>query len=846
MDRQQPQQSQPQPQKRRNPWMPFVYLGIAFIVLLLIYNSMGGCGPTTPKGSFSRFKQDIGHLEGHYAHNGEWKFDTAKLQTPRYEKDAQGNDVVAKDENGDYIFDDVLAPDGNPIFLPTNKIEAIKQQNATFYVLWKVDCIKKDGTYDTTKVGKFKSDPGGHATYSFYYQQPYDVSAIWSAYDSWASGIATGILERVGDAGADEDLKKLVATVQNATTPIEVDSSAVKDSIFSLTNIINVVLIAFAIFVVIFLIRSFSNRGGLGNMGRNRATVTMGGAVRFADVAGIEEEKEEVQEIVQFLRNPSKFLELGARIPKGVLLVGPPGTGKTLLAKAIAGEAKVHFFSISGSDFSEMLVGVGPSRMRDLFEQAKANAPAIIFIDEIDSIARMRGVGVSGVSDENEQTLNQLLVQMDGFTKSEGVIVIAATNRPDVLDQALLRPGRFDRQIVVQMPDVKGREQILKVHAKGKPLGSDVDLKRVAQIISGFSGADIENLLNEAAIIAAKKDKKKINMSDITEGINKVLLGPQKRSRIITDADKKITAYHEAGHAIVSRVLQPDQTVQEVSIIPRGMAAGYTLTNEKDIESTHKSRTILNAHLAVFMAGRVAEQMFVGDICTGCSNDLKVATNLAERMVTEFGMSEKLGPLFFGKEQEMALRLYNAQNPHSEQLQALIDSEVKTLILNAEKSAQDILKALKAKVDVMAGVLLERETIYAADIALIMEGKSVKAVITEMEKRDKQAREQEQKDKIEADLAALERDLEHIMYLSQSFVAQKLANESVLEKLKANMELARSVVRSGAILTHLPTLDNLEIYATMVTPKKEEAPSKPAKKPAVKKKTTESKTNEKT
>ena len=337
--------------------------------------------------------------------------------------------------------------------------------------------------------------------------------------------------------------------------------------------ILPVIYILMFLGVIFILWRSMAGRSGLASMTQNRATVVFNGPTRFSDVAGIDEEKEQVAEIVDFLRNPRKYVEMGARIPKGVLLVGQPGTGKTLLAKAIAGEAGVPFFSLSGSDFSEMLVGVGPARMRDLFEQAKAHAPAIIFLDELDSIARMRGVGASGVAEENEQTLNQLLVQMDGFSKSEGVIVLAATNRPDVLDPAILRPGRFDRQIIVQVPDVDGREKILKVHARNKPLG-DVDLKRVAQITSGFTGADLENLLNESAIIAAKDNRKKISMQDITEGINKVLIGPQKKSRIITEDDKRITAYHESGHAIISKVLMPEQTVQEVSIIPRGMAAG--------------------------------------------------------------------------------------------------------------------------------------------------------------------------------------------------------------------------------------------------------------------------------
>ncbi|KAI4454057.1 metalloprotease m41 ftsh [Holotrichia oblita] len=583
--------------------------------------------------------------------------------------------------------------------------------------------------------------------------------------------------------------------------------------------------------------RNFSSRGGLGDMGRNRATVVINGPVRFADVAGIEEEKEEVQEIVQFLRNPRKFLDLGARIPKGFLLVGAPGTGKTLLAKAIAGEANVPFFSLSGSDFSEMLVGVGPRRMRDLFDQAKAYAAsgngAIIFIDEIDSIARMRGVGVSGVSDENEQTLNQLLVQMDGFTKSEGVIVLAATNRPDVLDQALLRPGRFDRQIIVQMPDVRGREKILEVHCKHKPIGSDVDLKRIAKIISGFSGADIENLMNESAIIAAKKNKTRINMADITEGINKVLLGPQKRSRIITDDDKKITAYHEAGHAVISRVLQKNQIVQEVSIIPRGMAAGYTLTNDKDSESHHKSRSFLNTELAVYMGGRTAEEIFIGDICTGSSNDLKVATNLAEKMVTAFGMSDKLGPLFYGKEEEIALRMYNSKN-HSESLQSSIDNEVKAIILAAEKQSKEILKANAAKVTVMANILLARETIYADDINLIMDGKDEKTVIAEMEKRDAAAKTQEKKDKAESDLADLEKKLQITHEMAKTYMEAKIIDMEKMVKLEENMKLCREMTSNGNRPNVMPSLDNIDTYANLVKPKESEIKPAPEKQAAAK------------
>jgi len=797
-----------QPPKKRSGSLFFYIIGILAVVLIIMW-STGACSQKQTRGTFTDFQRDIGYYTDN---DGNVKFRTIPQII-----------VVEKDQDGQVISS--FERD-----IPYNLIEAIVQQGNTFYILERV------GTGDkTTAVKSFLNNPSANASYYFLHTAYYNAADILQAYNGEIGRIAveTVNLEEISYL---RDGTKIVPKDTNnnvITDPLEreeairakfaadfrivFESQPVPSSWFNLTNILTILTLVFLGVLIYFIIRSYSGRGGaLGNMGRNRATHTMGGAVRFSDVAGSDEEKEEVSEIVQFLRNPRKFLELGARIPKGVLLVGQPGTGKTLLAKAIAGEAGVNYFSISGSDFSEMLVGVGPSRMRDLFEQAKQHAPAIIFIDEIDSIARMRGVGVSGVSDENEQTLNQLLVQMDGFTKSEGVIVIAATNRPDVLDQALLRPGRFDRQIVVQMPDVKGREQILKVHAKGKPLGTDVDLKRVAQIVSGFSGADIENLLNEAAIIAAKKDKKKINMPDIQEGINKVLLGPQKRSRIITEEDKKITAFHEAGHAIVSRVLQPDQVVQEVSIIPRGMAAGYTLTNDKDDVSHHKSRKFLSAHLAMLMAGRVAEQLFIGDICTGSSNDLKVATNLAERMVTMFGMSDKLGPLYYGKEEEMALRLYNAQNPHSENLQSTIDSEIKVLIIAAEKAATDILKSHKSHADVMAQVLLERETIYADDIKLIMEGKNAKSVVLEMEKRDKTSREQEAKDKIDSELAVLERELEQMFQMSKSFVEAKLATPDKLDELKKNMELARDVIRKGGKLKQLPTLDNLETYANLV------------------------------
>jgi cell division protease FtsH len=401
---------------------------------------------------------------------------------------------------------------------------------------------------------------------------------------------------------------------------------------------------------VVFWLIIRSTAGGAGkamSFAKTKARVSTNIKVRFTDVAGADEEKVELAEVVEFLKQPKKFADLGARIPKGVLLVGPPGTGKTLFAKAVAGEAGVPFFSVSGSDFVEMYVGVGASRVRDLFEMAKKNQPCIIFIDEIDAVGRHRGAGLGGGNDEREQTLNQILVQMDGFENNEGVIVIAATNRADILDPALMRPGRFDRQIYVNLPDVKGREQILKVHARNKPLAPDVNFKTVARMTAGFSGADLANLLNEAAILAARADKKFITNAELYEGINKVLMGPKKKSHIVTESDKRITAYHESGHAILASLCEHADPVQEVTIIPRGRAAGYTLMRP-DSDDQHVSRAKLLDNICVSLGGRVAEELAIKDICTGASGDIEQITETAKRMVTEWGMSEKLGLLSYG------------------------------------------------------------------------------------------------------------------------------------------------------------------------------------------------------
>ena len=432
----------------------------------------------------------------------------------------------------------------------------------------------------------------------------------------------------------------------------------------------------------------------------------------FKEVAGADEEKEELQEIVEFLKDPQKFTELGARIPKGVLLVGPPGTGKTLLARAVAGEADVPFFSISGSDFVEMYVGVGASRVRDLFDQAKKSSPAIIFIDEIDAVGRHRGAGMGGGHDEREQTLNQLLVEMDGFGNNEGIIIIAATNRPDILDPALLRPGRFDRQVTVGRPDLKGREEILRVHAKNKPLGPDVDLKTVAHGTVGFVGADLENLLNEAALLAAKRNKKAITMTEIDEATIKVEVGAEKKSRKYTEKDKKITAYHEAGHAVSAYYLENCEPVYEISIIPRGMAGGYTLYRQ-DEDSSHLLKSAMLDRIISAMGGRVAEQITFGDISTGASQDIAQSSEIASSMVTKYGMSEKLGPVLYGKDNdEVFLGMdYSTTKNYSDAYANIIDDEVKRILSECYSKCEELLTVHNDKLTLIAETLIKQEKI---------------------------------------------------------------------------------------------------------------------------------------
>lgn len=494
----------------------------------------------------------------------------------------------------------------------------------------------------------------------------------------------------------------------------------------SLWMVVFSLLTPFGLLIIFFIFWFFlmggiqGGAGGNGNgktmsFGKSRARMinpSDKNRVTFDDVAGVDEEKEELEEIVEFLKNPRKFTEMGARIPKGVLLVGHPGTGKTLLAKAVAGEAGVPFFFISGSDFVEMFVGVGASRVRDLFEQAKKNAPCIIFIDEIDAVGRQRGAGLGGGHDEREQTLNQLLVEMDGFALNEGVIVMAATNRPDVLDKALLRPGRFDRQIVVSQPDVKAREQILEVHARKKRLAADVDLRIIAKNTSGFSGADLENVLNEAALLAARNNETEITMKNVEDAMVKVTMGPEKKSRVRSEKENKLVAYHEAGHAVVSRFLPTQDAVHQISIVPRGMAGGYTMYRPNE-DKSFMSKGEMQENIISLLGGRVAEKLILDDISTGASNDIERATKIARAMVTQYGMSDRIGPMTLGVGQEEVFlgRDLAQSKEYSEETASVIDEEVKSIIDTAYKTAEEILRRNIDKLHAVAGVLLEKEKI---------------------------------------------------------------------------------------------------------------------------------------
>ena len=492
-------------------------------------------------------------------------------------------------------------------------------------------------------------------------------------------------------------------------------------------NIGTFIIVLFAIVSLGLMIKAIQAGGSQAmSFGKSKAKMLLDSKVKttFNDVAGIDEEKKELEEIVDFLKNGEKYMKLGAKIPKGVLLVGPPGTGKTLMAKAVAGEASVPFFSISGSDFVEMFVGVGASRVRDLFEQAKKHQPCIIFIDEIDAVGRQRGAGLGGGHDEREQTLNQLLVEMDGFDVNTNIIVIAATNRPDILDNALLRPGRFDRQIYINAPDVKGREQILEVHAKNKKLDKDVDLKVLAKRTPGFTGADLQNLLNESALLAARKGEQKITMNDIDSSIDRVIAGVEKRSKVLTDADKELTSYHEVGHALIDKLLPDANELHKVSIIPRGMALGVTWTRPKD-ESVHVSKAKLLAKIAVSLGGRAAEEIVYGkdNVSTGASQDLINVTDIARKMVTAWGMSEKLGPMAYGKNQENVFmgRDFGHQRDYSEQVAFEIDEEIKSIVEERYALAKQLLTENRDMLERISKELLDKETIDDKEFEQIME-----------------------------------------------------------------------------------------------------------------------------
>jgi cell division protease FtsH len=525
-------------------------------------------------------------------------------------------------------------------------------------------------------------------------------------------------IKRVNISDIENLMTNLNESMQEGIVKVSTDNQPFLETISNWILPISSIVLIFLLWTMLMSFTTMRQGGGQGgqvSFGKSKARMINQEdktKLTFKDVAGIDEEKEELEEVVEFLKNPKKFTDMGARIPKGVLLVGQPGTGKTLLAKAVAGEAGVPFFFISGSDFVEMYVGVGASRVRDLFQEAKRNAPCIIFIDEIDAVGRQRGAGIGGGHDEREQTLNQMLVEMDGFSANEGVIVLAATNRPDVLDKALLRPGRFDRQIVVPPPDVKAREQILAVHSKKKTFAEDVDMKLIAKNTSGFVGADLENLLNEAALLAARQDHTAIEQKDIEDAMVKVTMGPEKRTRVRSDKEKRLVAYHEAGHAVVSKFLSTQDPVHEISIIPRGMAGGYTMYRPSE-DKSFISKTEMEEQIISLLGGRVAEELVIKDISTGASNDIERATAIAKSMITKYGMNERLGTVTYGSEsQEVFLGRDLAQEKtYSEETAAIIDEEIKKIISTSYQRAKELLEQNMDKLDAVATVLIEKEKI---------------------------------------------------------------------------------------------------------------------------------------
>ena len=534
------------------------------------------------------------------------------------------------------------------------------------------------------------------------------------------------------DTDSEENNYRAEYNKRHPDAPLEQDYKKIKDNSWLISVIPTVLLLVMGIVLFFFMMKQAGGGGKYTSFGKANIKNQnhQGKKVTFADVAGADEEKHEMEEIVDFLKNPKKYSDIGARIPKGVLLLGPPGTGKTLLAKAVAGEAGCPFFPISGSDFVEMFVGVGASRVRDLFEQAKKNAPSIIFIDEIDAVGRQRGTGLGGGHDEREQTLNQLLVEMDGFTGNESVIVIAATNRRDILDPALLRPGRFDRQIVVGYPDISGREAILKVHTRNKPLGPDVDLKTIAKTTAGFTGADLENLVNEASLLAARADRKAITKEDIEEATIKVVAGPEKKSHIITEHERKLTSYHEAGHAVSTYYCPSQDKVHQVSIIPRGMAGGYTMSLPEH-DKSYRSKTEMRENIVTLLVGRVAEKLILEDISTGASNDIERATAIARSMVTRYGFSDKLGPMVYGNDQNEVFlgRDFSSGRNYSENVAAEIDAEMREIIEDCYQKCIDILKEHIDQLHFLARYLMKYEKIDDKDFAALMKGEMDPSVI---------------------------------------------------------------------------------------------------------------------
>jgi cell division protease FtsH len=587
--------------------------------------------------------------------------------------------------------------------------------------------------------------------YTFFLQQPEEPTIAYSgSTDSFLALVKQGEVTKVVQQGAKlsitkADGKSVTSQIPSELTNIRTevaDACAQPDAVADCLNkvqisasdpsqtgqLLTLLLTALLPVILIGAIFFFMMRQAQGtnnqalSFGKSRARMFLGNktVVTFLDVAGVDEAKTELQEVVEFLKYPEKFNSLGARIPRGVLLVGPPGTGKTLLARAVAGEAGVPFFSISGSEFVEMFVGVGASRVRDLFEQAKRNSPCIVFVDEIDAVGRQRGAGLGGSHDEREQTLNQILVEMDGFDTNTNVIVVAATNRPDVLDPALLRPGRFDRQVILDRPDIRGRTEILKVHSKGKPLDKGVELEALAKQSPGFSGADLANLVNEAAILAARRNRKTITMPEFSEALDRVVAGPERRSRIISEGEKRVIAYHEGGHALVQKILPKCDPVTKVSIISRGLALGYTTALPSE-DRYLQSKSEFEDKIAGMLGGNASEKLVFGDTTTGASNDIEKATNLARRMVTEFGMSEKLGPLSFGKRDELVFlgREIGEQRNYSDEVAKVIDDEVRAIIDRGYQRAMEVLSKHRDKLDLIAKTLIENETLEADQFAAL-------------------------------------------------------------------------------------------------------------------------------